>query len=362
MVAASVSAQRYRPNVDPETREGLLLQQIQQERDSSRRVSLTERLVAEYPKSESILWAYEELSPVYFEAKDWDKLQIVSEKLYAADPSDLDAAQNCLHAVEAKKNIEQQVRWANLILDLTAKSTGDTPPAGIDGPEWKKQSEYAKQVQAYAEFALFQAANQITDPKKKAEFLSGLEKRNPKYAKSVVHTELDQYKKSGNISLLEQAAAKDPKNEDILANLVDHYFRTGNLEKVLFYTNRTIEVLSSKERPEKLSEEEWQSKKANYLRQSYYAAGMLSSSNNRFSQADRYLRSALPYLRSNDQMMAAALYHLGYVNYRLAEVPGEKNRIFDALKFTEQCIAFRSSYTDQAQKNILAIKSEYNLQ
>jgi hypothetical protein len=51
---------------------------------------------------------------------------------------------------------------------------------------------------------------------------------------------------------------------------------------------------------------------------------------------------------------------LGYVNYQLAE-KGEPNRVFEALKFNQECAQVKSNYQEQAAKNITAIKSEFNI-
>ena len=76
--------------------------------------------------------------------------------------------------------------------------------------------------------------------------------------------------------------------------------------------------------------------------------------------ADRTLRQALPNLKSSD-MIAGALYHLGYVNYRLAEA-GERIRIHDAVRYTTECISINSAVQQQAIENLKSMKAEYNLQ
>ena len=60
-------------------------------------------------------------------------------------------------------------------------------------------------------------------------------------------------------------------------------------------------------------------------------------------------------------MLAGAYYHLGYVNYRIAEA-GERIRIHDAIRFTQQCIAINSAVQAQATENLKAMKAEYALQ
>jgi hypothetical protein len=59
-------------------------------------------------------------------------------------------------------------------------------------------------------------------------------------------------------------------------------------------------------------------------------------------------------------MLAGALYHLGYVNFRLAEA-GDRIRIHQALEFTKQCISINSAVQMQAMENLKSMKAEYNL-
>jgi hypothetical protein len=88
--------------------------------------------------------------------------------------------------------------------------------------------------------------------------------------------------------------------------------------------------------------------------------GLLYSTQNKFALADKHLRIALPYLKNGD-MLAGAYYHLGYVNYQMAE-GGERIRIHDAVRFTKDCIAINSAVQYQASENLKAMKAEYGLQ
>ena len=60
-------------------------------------------------------------------------------------------------------------------------------------------------------------------------------------------------------------------------------------------------------------------------------------------------------------MLAGAYYHLGYVNYQIAEA-GERIRIHDAVRFTKDCININSAVQYQATENLKAMKAEYGLQ
>src|SRR6266404_4474912 len=79
---------RHKPDVDPESGDGILLQRIQQEPTLPRKLALLEKFVAEYPKVISIAWVYEQLLPIYKDAKQYDKVIATADALLAVDPND----------------------------------------------------------------------------------------------------------------------------------------------------------------------------------------------------------------------------------------------------------------------------------
>src|SRR5271156_1592707 len=92
LATAALAADRHKVDVDPESEDGILLQRIQQEPTQARKLALLEKYAAEFSKTTSIAWVYEQLLPIYTEAKDYDKVIVTSDALLAIDPDDLDAA------------------------------------------------------------------------------------------------------------------------------------------------------------------------------------------------------------------------------------------------------------------------------
>ena len=101
LAAAEVRA-GHKPNIDPESPDGILVQRIQQEPTPPRKLALLEKFVAEYPKSNSAAWVYEQLLPIYKDAHEQDKVLATADALLAVDPNDLDSAHDELKGVETK--------------------------------------------------------------------------------------------------------------------------------------------------------------------------------------------------------------------------------------------------------------------
>ncbi len=125
-------------------------------------------------------------------------------------------------------------------------------------------------------------------------------------------------------------------------------------------TTRAIEILEKKPRPESEPAEDWEKRKGQILGMAYYMGGVSSSVMGLYARADTMLRSALPLLK-DPAMEAAALYHVGIANYRLADKGGGPVRSMDALKFMRRCAAIRSPFQEQALRNVESIKVEFNL-
>ncbi len=353
LAAAAVVAQHGKPVFDPETKEGLLIQHIQQERDGAEKLRYMEQFAVQFPTHPAIAWVYDQLQPAYLAVKEYEQAMRIGVLRLALEPGNLEAAKIALRAAEGKHEPEAMQKWAERSWDAAAKRPQD--------PE-------AKQLQAYAEFCLHAAAVDNPDPKTRIALLQALEKRSPHgaFVASLPGELYQAYMQLGDkdraMDVAERALKADPNNIDMLLAVMQHHFRKEDArDKVVLYSAQLIKAVDTRPRPENLKEEEWTARKTQVLGMANYMGGVSSSLLNQHARADTMLRAALPYLKDNEQMLAAALYLLGLANYRLAE-SGSRGRAADALRFTRQCASIRSSYQDQALKNVEAIKAEYNLQ
>ena len=358
-IAGGLTAQRAKPVFDPETKDGLLIQHIQQETDAAERLRYMEQFVVQYPSHPAAGWVYDQLQPIYFSLKEWDQAIHIGTLRLAIEPENLEAGKIALRAAEAKQDPELTAKWADRVWRVASGIAATGGPAAAD----------ARSAVSYAEFCLFSAAEHTADLRTRIDLLQALEQRDPAspYARKLPVEYFEIYRQLGPeekaAEMAEKVLQTEATNIDAILFLAEYRFHKDSpkeREKVVALTAKAIEILETKGRPESESEAGWQVKKAQALGTAYYIGGVSSSLNGGFARADAMLRSALPYLK-DPGMEAVALYHLGIANYRLADKGGGPLRSMDALKFMRRCAAIKSPYQEQAARSIEAIKVEYNL-
>jgi hypothetical protein len=369
LAAGSLRADRHKIDVDPETDDGILLQRIQQEPLPSRKQALLEKYAAQYPKATSIAWVYEQLLPIYKEAKDNQKVIAIANALLAVDPNDLDAADDAFRASEASGANDLTRVFAERAWDLASKAlVAPKPSDPDDAADWTKQIAFAKDVMSYAEFVIATQAAEEPDPAKRAALVDELKSRNPD-SKFLANTKkptiidlatIDPEKAYG---LAEQQLKTDPDNEDFLMTIADYKLgHEKDLPKVLAYSLRILELMKTKTKPDTLSDEEWQKKKNRFIGWAGWMAGVVYGKEARYSLSDRYLRAALPYILENNRMLAATYYYLGYDNYAMASELGDKSRAVEAVKFSKLCAGIDSPFRSLARQTLASVRSDFNLE
>jgi hypothetical protein len=367
--ARGLRADRHKPDIDPESQDGILIQRIQQEPLQPRKVALLEKFVAEFPKASSIAWVYEQLLPVYKEAKDQDKVIATADALLAVDPNDVDAANDALRAAEVKNNSELMRKYAEAAWDSASRAAQSAKPSDPDDyAAWTKQVQFANDVLAYAEYTLAALAKAQSDEQKRAEIIQDLEHRNPqskylaitKKPAMIALASLDPQKA---IALAEQGLVTDPNNEDFLMTVADYYMnREKELPKVLSFALRILQVMQVKPKPDKISAEEWEEKKVKFNGWANWMAGVIYGKQARYGLSDRYLRAALPNIKRDSRLLAAAYFYLGYDNYALAGELEDKGRAIEAVKFSKLCAEIDGPFQPLARKNLETLRNEYNLE
>ena len=199
--ALTAFAQRHSlTEVDAEKPDGKVLQRILQAADAAERTKLLEQFVEQFPKADGAPWAMEQLLAIYAKGSEADKVIAIGEKLLAVDPDETEAGLQCLKAYEAKHDFEQIKKYSGLTSTLARKMAATPQPEDSElVGNWKLEQAYAKQVDAYCEYALYRVVAESRDPKVTIEFAELLPQRYPQgqYAGKLDNTLFVAYRQAG---------------------------------------------------------------------------------------------------------------------------------------------------------------------
>jgi hypothetical protein len=278
---------------------------------------------------------------------------------------DLKAAYDNLKAAEESKDIDAVKKWAtesSRQARLMIKSAVPADPAEVAAHQ--SRVDFARQVETYADYALYVGALRAPDAAKRIEMFEALEQQTPKsdYVPQLYSLYAGALTQAGQQNRLYQFAEKgivrDPNNEDLLAILAEGAMVRKQWDRAATFASRLTTVMSSHARPEGLPAGDWERRRSLMLKSGYYIAGIAYAAANKYPQADKNLRTALPLIEGDQQMTAAALFNLGVANYNLARITHSKPQMKDAVAFSEQCGKIRSPFQDQAIKNAWGMKQE----
>jgi tetratricopeptide (TPR) repeat protein len=360
LTAGSALAQRHKlGTVNAETPEGLLLQQIGQAQDESKKIQLMEQFAAQSPKHEAIGWVYEQMQTAYLKAGQPDKAIEIGDKLVAMDADDLDAAHQNLKAAEAKKDPDLIRKWSNQTSQIAQKVIQSPQPTDADEVDaWKKRVDFAKQLDTYTEYSLFSGAMQTQDPRKRIELADALTARNPKsqYLPALAELRFNSYRQLGDnagaLAAAEKTLETDQTKEDMLIFVANQYVeKKRNPDKVIAYSAKVVELMDTKPKPEGVSDDDWAKKKKTMSGLAHYMSGTTLFDQKKLAAADKELRAALPLVEGNDQLKAATLFYAGLANYQMKKIP-------DALKFNQQCAAIKSPFQAKAAENARVMRQQ----
>jgi len=361
VVAAGAALAQRHPlgTVNAETPEGLLLQQIGQETDEAKKLTLLQQFAAQSPKHDAIGWVYEQMQAAYIKAGPPDKVIETGEKLLAMDADDLNAAYQSLKASEAKKDPDLVRKWSDRTSQIARKLAASPQPTDAEEVEnWKKRVDYAKQVDVYTEYSIYAATLQSQDPRKRIELIEALNARNPKNAHAAQMTQLQfaTLRQLGDnakaLALAEKTLETDQTSEDMLAYVANDYVeKKRDPDKVVSYSAKIVELMETKPKPEGVSDADWAKKKQSLSGLAHFYSGSTLFNQKKYPAADKELRAAIPQVEGNDQLKAAVLFYAGLANYSMKNIP-------DALKFNQQCAAIKSPFQAKAAENVRVMRSQ----
>jgi tetratricopeptide (TPR) repeat protein len=342
---------------DPNTPDGKMVDAIQKESDPAQKQALLQEFVKTYPASNQAGWAWGQLQAGYLQGKDYDKAIEAGEKALAADPDNTEAAYNNLKASEAKDDADGVMKWSA----ETSKAARKEIASFKAGADDKSRLDYAKQVDTYTEYSVYAISAKATDPAKIVALTESLQQRAPdspylskaygRYLTALQQT--GQKEKAG--AAAEQQLQRDPNNKDVLAFAASDNLQKNNQEKTLAYASKLAEVMQSKAKPDDVADADWAKKKQTMLGFAYWMEGVSYNGQHQYAKADKSLRSALPLVKDNGQLLPIVLFHLGVADFELAKASKSRAMMNDALNYSKQSAALKSPVQTEAANNVKAI-------
>ncbi len=363
----ALAQQHSLTGVSADTPEGRVLQQIQRELDPATQLSLLDQFAGQYPQSQNVPWAYDQLIAAYAKAGQSDKVLETGQKLFGMGAGDVESGQECLKAAEAKKDLALVMKWSAMTSEAARKVVQSPQPTTADDAEaWKREVDYARQVDTYTEYSLYAALVQSTDPKERIEFGEALQTRNaqsqylPQIAQPLFLAYLQAGQSEKALAFAEKCVSAKQASEEMMLTVAQSDMDKKLPDQAIAVSEQAIQSADTKEKPQGMSDADWQTWKTQIKGRAGWIAGVSYAAVNKWELADKSLRAALPALEGDKNMLAQALFFLGLANYRIAE-GGQKERARDALRFSEQCAAIPGPFQVLANTNVKAIRAKYHL-
>ena len=285
---------------------------------------------------------------------------LVSALLFAAvdTPVDLDTAYQNLKEAEQKKDATSVKKWAA----ETSRAARQVIKASAGQADGAARLEYAKQVETYADYAIYATALQVRDRNETISLFEALQQQSPtsNYVKQLSGPYTAALIQSGQsakaLQFAEKAIANDGSNEDLLVLLADSALNRKQYDRAASYGSRLAAALDSHPKPEGMSAADWEQRRTSLAGRGNWIAGMAYASQNRYPQADKHLRAALPLIKGQDQLMAGALFYLGVADYNLAIATHDRPLMNQALNYSQDAVRYAGPYQQLAIQNVGAIK------
>ncbi|MEO8049656.1 MAG: hypothetical protein ABI833_04500 [Acidobacteriota bacterium] len=275
--------------------------------------------------------------------------------------ADLNDSYTGLKAAFEKKDYAQvKVLAAETEKEAQELAKEKQPADAGEADAWKGRQRFAKEAADYAEYALAVSASQATDPAITIEMTEALIAQNPKSEQIDIATPaylaaLRKESPAKAMAAANKILVGRPEDEYALDAVSRNWSAPG---PALTAANRLIALLGKIQKPEGMSDADWQRSKNDMLGSAYTSAGVIHAGQSRYADADRNLKAALPLIAGNSAMLSYAYYYLGVANYQMGKLTTDKSRMATGLQYTERAVATGGPMQGQASSNAAIMKRE----
>jgi hypothetical protein len=330
-------AQYCPAQTEPENIEPAELEHMLRQSDPEMKLQLLDRFWKDYQRTGLIHWAFDEICRGFEAAGQPAGALAAGEKLLAHDPQDVEIAQKSLKIAEDQKDAALIEKWSA----IAARAAGSSGA-----------------LHDHVDYLAYSGIARIADAGRKREAIEQFLKshKGSPYQTAAEDLYLQSWRESGDpqgtLAAAQRILQQDDSNLTALAIVADSYLQSEKEpQKLMAYARKILTVLEKQPKQEGLTAAEWSRKKAPLIGHAYWMIGTVSMQQDRYGDADKSIRTALPYLKDDSRLLSTALFYLGWANYHLGNLS-------DALRFNRQCTLVKGPYQAQAAKSVRVITAQ----
>jgi len=243
-----------------------------------------------------------------------------------------------------------------------AEAAAPQPADAAAVADWKQRVEFAKDVDRFAEYSLATTAIAVAaDQDKMEDLVDALLVLNPKsqYLSLCSSTYLAALAKQPDkqLAAAQKLLTGNANNEEALEVLALGYSSSAP-DRAGGYATRLITVMKSEKKPDGVSDADWEKQKSAKLGNGYYIAGTAACTKSGWIDCDRNLKSAVPFVSKDQRTLGITYFYLGLADYQIGKATGDRTKIQEGQKYSEQSSAIPGPMQQQAYKNAQAMKQE----
>jgi tetratricopeptide (TPR) repeat protein len=317
------------------------MQAINAATDPAEKLSLIDKFAADLGTGDMAIVADEMYVNYYLTQKNFPKTFEYGDKLFAADPDNLQNAVNMVQAASQAGDTDKVLAYAEKASGILQRYKAAPAPSGVAEDQWKQDKAAALQASAdnvqYIEQSAYSAIYQSKDvPKKAAAFAKFAELfPDSPYATQALGMAATSYQQAQNAPKMLEVAngllAKDPNNVGMLLLLSDYYGEKGEqLDKAEAYAKKAAGLADAQKKPEGVSDDQWKQQTTLQKGLALSTLGQVGLQKKDNAGAVTNLVAAAPLLKSNDTSYARNQYRLGFAYLNLKKLPEAKQAFTEA--------------------------------
>ena len=240
--------------------------------------------------------------------------------------------------------------------------TSAAPTNAEEKKDWQDHVTRAKEIDVFADYALFSTGLQAEAPVA-VDLFSTLVEQSPKskYLEDGYANYFAFLRTTGagaKIPAIAEAGLKAlPDNVDCLYELANNAMAKGNAAGLLTYAQRLIGAVGKHSKPEPAAAAEWERRRGLLLGLGYYASGAVHNGQSRFFDSEKELRAALPFVKGS-ALQGPALFQLGIACYQVGKMTLNRKLVMEGANFSKQAAGIPGSHAGQAYSNANAMEKE----